>query len=69
MDESGISKTQRVGREHSFGNVIRNASKGRRMLWILVVAVVLLTVLTWENYTLNQFARATLKLVILQVSQ
>lgn len=69
MDKPCVPETQRVGRKRSFGNAVRNATKKRRTLWILALVVVLLSVLTLQNYTVNQYARAVLKLAVMQVSQ
>ncbi|XP_025423515.1 uncharacterized protein LOC112692907 [Sipha flava] len=53
--------------KYLFGNRLKNSMKERRILWILVVTVVLLSVLIWQNYTINLYARAALKLAIMQV--
>lgn len=68
MDEvCDISPESIISHKYFSGKLFTKNMKKYKMLWILVVVVVFIFVVV-QNYTVNLFTRAVLKLTIMQVS-
>lgn len=62
--------TERVDHKCSFDNAYRKIMTKCKTMWILgTVAVLLIVSMALQNYTVNQYVRAILKLTVMQVIQ
>ncbi|VVC39678.1 Hypothetical protein CINCED_3A011772 [Cinara cedri] len=61
MDQVCVSSNKYIGRKSSLEIKLKNFVKKFKIIWILCVMIIAL-----QNYTINQYARAVLKLTIIQ---
>jgi len=65
-----VPSTEHVGHKCSSDNAYRKIMTKSKTMWILgTVAALLIIFMVLQNYTINQYVRAILKLTVMQVIQ